>query len=336
MQMKRQKAASLADLSILAGVSISTVSRSLADNPLVAKATRDRIKQLARDHDFQINVAARNFRLRRTGAIGVVLPLGHETEQHLTDPFFMSLIASLADALADRSHDLLLSRVIPSNDRWLQAFVDSGKVDGVIIVGQSNQIDAIEQVSATYDPLVVWGASVAGYNQMTVGSDNFEGGRLAARRLLSTGRKRLTFLGNPDVPEFEARFAGFNHAIAQENASPGFVLPTHVTPEASYAAIRDYMRNHPTPDGIFAASDVIALSALRAIADHGLRVPEDIAVIGYDDVFIASQTTPSLTTIRQDVALGARMMIDLLFQRIAGKKTASISLPPTLVLRASA
>jgi len=334
--MKRHKASSLADLSALAGVSISTVSRSLADNPLVAKATRDRIKQLARDHDFQINVAARNFRLGRTGAVGVVLPLGHETEQHLTDPFFMSLIASLADTLADRHYDLLLSRVIPSNDRWLQAFVDSGKVDGVIIVGQSNQIDAIERVSASYAPLVVWGASVPGYNQMTVGSDNFEGGRLAAQHLLATGRKRLTFLGNPDVPEFEARFAGFNYAIAQDDAPPGFVLPTHVTPEAAYAAIRDYMRDGPSPDGIFAASDVIALSALRAIADHGLRVPEDIAVIGYDDVFIASQTSPSLTTVRQDVALGARMMVDLLFQRMAGEDTRSVTLPPTLVHRASA
>jgi len=96
------------------------------------------------------------------------------------------------------------------------------------------------------------------------------------------------------------------------------------------------MRDAPTPDGIFAASDVIALSALRAIADHGLRVPEDIAVIGYDDVFIAGQTTPSLTTIRQDVALGARMMVDLLFERMAGQGTRSITLPPALVQRASA
>jgi len=129
--MQRPKVSNLADLSVLAGVSISTVSRSLADNPLIAKKTRERIQQLAREHDFQINIAAQNFRLGRTGAVGVVLPLGHETKQHLTDPFFMSLIASLADALADRRYDLLLSRVIPSDDRWLQGFVDSGKVDGV-------------------------------------------------------------------------------------------------------------------------------------------------------------------------------------------------------------
>lgn len=334
--MKHPKVSNLADLSALAGVSISTVSRSLADNPLIAKKTRERIQQLARDHNFQINVAAQNFRLGRTGAVGVVLPLGHETEQHLTDPFFMSLIAALADALADRNYDLLLSRVIPSDDRWLQGYVDSGKVDGVIIIGQSNQINAIERVSAKYSPLVIWGAAVTGYAQLTVGSDNMEGGRMAARHLISSGRRRLTFLGNPNVPEFEARLAGFNEAIGSENAPPAFVLPTHVTPDASYAAVRDYLNEHEAPDGIFAASDVIALSALRAIAEHGLKVPGDIAVVGYDDVFIAAQTTPALTTIRQDVVLGAKMMVDLLFRRMERQDTASISLPPKLVLRASA
>jgi len=333
--MQRPKVSNLADLSVLAGVSISTVSRSLADNPLIAKKTRERIQQLAREHDFQINIAAQNFRLGRTGAVGVVLPLGHETKQHLTDPFFMSLIASLADALADRRYDLLLSRVIPSDDRWLQGFVDSGKVDGVIIIGQSNQIDAIERVSANYSPLVVWGAAVTGYAQLTVGSDNIKGGRMAAQHLLSTGRRRLTFLGNPDVPEFEARFAGFTEAIAVENAPPPFVLPTHVTPEASYAAVRDYLAEYEAPDGIFAASDVIAMSALSAIAEQGLRVPEDIAVVGYDDVFVAQQTTPALTTIRQDVVLGARMMVDLLLERMEQRSVASISLPPALIQRAS-
>lgn len=334
--MKRQKASSLADLSALAGVSISTVSRALADNPLVAIATRDKIKQLAREHDFQINVAARNFRLQRTGAVGVILPLGHETEQHLTDPFFMSLIASLADALADRGYDLLLSRVIPSNDQWLKAFVESGKVDGVIIVGQSDQIDVIETVSASYAPLIVWGASIPGYSQLTVGSDNFEGGRLAAQHLLAQGRKKLTFVGNPAVPEFAARFAGFNAAIAQAGVPQGAVLPSHVTAEAAYATVRTYLKEDAAPDGIVAASDVIALNALRAITDHGLRVPEDVAVVGYDDVFIAEQTTPPLTTIRQNFVLGAQMMVDLLFRRIAGEEAASVSLQPTLVLRASA
>ncbi len=105
---------SLAELAALAGVSVTTVSRSLSGNATIAAATRERIVALARDHGFQVNQAARNLRLKRTGAIGVVLPLGHEAEQHLSDPFFMTLLGPLADAVAMRGYDLLLSRVIPT------------------------------------------------------------------------------------------------------------------------------------------------------------------------------------------------------------------------------
>lgn len=158
--MKRPKASNLAKLATIAGVSISTVSRALADSPLIADRTRIRIKTLAQKHGFRINLAARNLRLKRTGAIGVILPLGHESEQHLSDPFSMSRIALLADALSDRGYDLLLSRAIPASDDWLS--VDSGRSDGVLMIGQYNQIDTIESVSARYAPLVVCGAAVEG------------------------------------------------------------------------------------------------------------------------------------------------------------------------------
>ncbi len=166
---------SLAELAKVAGVSISTVSRSLAGNPAIAERTRDRIVTLAREHGFQINQAARNLRLRRTGAIGVVLPLGHEAEQHLSDPFFMSLLGPLADAVAARDYDLLLSRVIPNDDRWLDGIVDSGRVDGVIVIGQSDQVAVIERTARRYRPMVVWGAAVPAMTQLTVGSDNSAG-----------------------------------------------------------------------------------------------------------------------------------------------------------------
>lgn len=330
-------ASTLAELARLAGVSISTVSRSLAGNPAIAAATRERVTALANEHGFQINQAARNLRLKRTGAIGVVLPLGHEQQQHLSDPFFMSLLGPLADALTERGHDLLLSRVIPADDAWLDAIVDSGRVDGVIVVGQSDQIEAIERIAQRYRPLVVWGAAVSGKHQITVGSDNVAGGRIAASHLLTQGRRRLAFFGASDVPEFAARLAGFREALAAvEDAQPPLLLPVHLTTEQSYAAIAQFLNGHPPPDGIVAASDVIAMSALRALSERGLRVPHDVAVIGYDDVVVATHTSPPLTTIRQDVARGAATLVDLLFQRIAGLDTASVSMTPELVLRASA
>ena len=335
--VKTPSASTLAELANIAGVSISTVSRSLAGNPIIAAATRDRIVALAAEHGFQLNQSARNLRLKRTGAIGVVLPLGHEQQQHLSDPFFMSLLGPLADEVTERGHDLLLSRVIPHHDGWLDALVDSGRVDGVVVIGQSDQIAVIERVAQRYKPLVVWGAAVPGHFQTTVGSDNVAGGRIAAAHLLAQGRRRLAFFGTSDVPEFAARLEGFHQALAQvDDAQPPLLLPVHLTTGESYAAIASFLSGHPPPDGIVAASDVIAMSALRALAERGLRVPHDVAVIGYDDVVIAPHTSPPLTTVRQDVASGAGLLVDLLFRRMAGEDTAAVSMTPEIVLRASA
>ena len=324
----------LAALAKIAGVSVATASRSLAGSPLIAVATRERIAALALDHGFQINQAARNLRLRRTGAIGVVLPLGHEAQQHVSDPFFMSLLGPLADAIAARGYDLLLSRIIPKDARWLDALVDAGRVDGVIVIGQSDQIETIDRVAQRYPAMTVWGAALADGAQLTVGSDNVAGGALAAAQLLALGRHRLAFFGNPDVPEFAARFAGFERAVnaAGHRAT---LLPVHLTRDAAHATIGAFLAD-ASPDGIFAASDVIAMSALRALAEHGRRVPGDVAVIGYDDIATAMHTTPPLTTVRQDVARGATELVDLLFRRMAGDAAASVLMPPELIRRGSA
>lgn len=327
----------LAELARIAGVSTSTVSRALAGNPRIAAATRQRIVELAQAQGFRFNQTARNLRLKRTQAIGVVLPLGHETDQHLSDPFFMSLIGPIADAVADRGYDLLLSRVIPSGDGWLEGIIDSGRVDGMLLIGQSDQIEAIERVARRYRPLVVWGASVEGYAQTTVGSDNFAGGRLAAEHLIRRGRRRLTFFGNPAVPEFAARYAGFRDAIAAaDGEAAGGLYPVHLTTEAAYAEIGAFLAVNPSPDGIVAASDVIAMSALRALSAHGLSVPQDVAVIGYDDLGIARHTTPPLTTVRQDVVRGGALLVDILFRRMAGEEAGSVAMPPELVVRGTA
>ena len=145
----------LADLASLAGGSTATVSRALAGHPSVNEHTRERIRVLAREHDVRPNQLARNLRMKSTGAIGLVLPLGHAKTQHLTAPFFLSLLGFLADLLVERGYDILLSRVIPDADDWLERLVDSGRIDGLLLVGQSDQFAAIERVSQRYRPLIV-------------------------------------------------------------------------------------------------------------------------------------------------------------------------------------
>lgn len=325
---------SLVDLARLAGTSVSTASRALSGHPSVKAETRDRVCALADVHGFRPNQMARNLRLRRTQAIGLVLPLGHETGQHLSDPFFLSLLGHLADALTEHGHDLMLSRIIPHDDAWLDRLVDSGRIDGLILIGQSDQSAVIERVAARYAPIVIWGAHRPGQRQVTVGSDNVGGGALAARHMLAMGRTRLLYLGNLTAPEFAQRHAGFADAAAQGGAVAE-VLELHMTPDAAHDAIAARLAAGPVPDAIFAASDVVAMSALRALADRGLRVPDDVAVIGYDDVTLAAYTTPSLTTIRQDLRIGAAALVDILFRRIAGDPAGSVLLPTELIVRRS-
>ncbi len=327
----------ITDLAKLAGVNPATVSRALADSPLIAVKTRERIQALAREHDFRPNVMARNLRIKRAGAIGVLIPLGHETGQHISDPFFMTLLGHLADALTERGHDLLLCRVIPSDPDWLSRIVDSGRVDGVIVVGQSDQSATLDTMAARYLPMVVWGAQMAGQIHCSVGSDNRKGGALAARHLIERGAKRLAFFGDPVAPEIAERFEGARAELAAAGMADGLmVLPAHLTAETAHAAIEAWLREAKVlPDGIIAASDVIAMSALRALSEHGVAVPGAVRIIGYDDLVLANQTVPPLSSIRQDLVAGVAHLVDLLFRRIGGEKTESIVLEPRLVVRQS-
>lgn len=329
--MDGQARVGLAEIARIAGVSPGTVSRALSDSAVVAAQTKARIKALALEHGFRLNRTASALRTRRTGAIGVVVPLGHEAEQHLSDPFFMGLIGPLADALTEAGYDLLLSRALPRDQDWLADRVASGTVDGLIVIGQSDQMDAIERVAARYRPLVVWGAHVSDRAHLTVGSDNRAGGRLAAEHLLARGRRRLMFLGNPEAPEFAERLAGFRVVAGQD----AVVLPVHLTTEQAFEAFAAYLASYPPPDGVVAASDVIAMSAMRALAERGLAVPCDVSVVGYDDIPVARHTMPPLTTVRQDLPRGAQLLVDLLLRRIRGESTASVEMTPTLVVRGS-
>ena len=325
----------LADLAVLAGVSTATVSRALARHSSVNAKTQARILALAREHDVRPNQLARNLRLKSTGAIGLVLPLGHAKTQHLTDPFFLSLLGFLADLLVERGYDILLSRVIPDADDWLERLVDSGRIDGLLLVGQSDQFAAIERVAQRYRPLVVWGAHRPDQHHLTIGSDNVAGGRMAAAHLIAQGRQRLLFVGDPTPPEFADRLAGFA-AAADEADIACTVLATPMSPEAVHAAVAAHLAGGTVPDAIFAASDVAAMSALRALVEAGIDVPGTTAVIGYDDVSLAAHTSPSLTTIRQDLAIGAELMVDRLLKRVAGAPAESAIVPPALIQRQSA
>ncbi|MFC3096520.1 LacI family DNA-binding transcriptional regulator [Alteraurantiacibacter palmitatis] len=331
-----RKPQNIQDLAEIAGVSTATVSRALAGTGNISAATRERIRALAEQFDFRPSSMARNLRIGRTGTVGVIVPLGHEKSQHISDPFFMTLLGYIADRVADRGYDLLLSKIVPHDPEWLSRQIDSGRVDGMIIIGQSNQSDVINAVARYYAPLVVWGAAQTDQSYCSVGSDNRRGGLIATQHLLSLGCRRLAFFGDPSVPEVEERLNGFRDALRQsgENAV-GTTLPVHFVPEQALEDISGFLDLADRLDGIFATSDTIAMTALQALQDRRRSVPQDVKVIGFDDLDLARRTVPALSSVRQDLEAGADALVDLLFRKIAGESVESVTLQPQLIVRAS-
>lgn len=327
----------MADLARLAGVHVSTVSRALAGSPLVEASQRSRIVELARKHGYVVNPVARSLRLKRTQNISVVIPLQHAVEQPLTDPFFVAILGHLAEAITQRGYGMHLRKALQPNHEWLDEIISSGRSDGVIVIGQSTEHETLQKVAAHYLPLVVWGARLPGQKYCSVGSDNPGGAELAVQHLLRSGRRRIVFLGD-QTPELQERYKGYVRALRHgpDGTAPPRRVHAHVTAEAAYQAISECIRSRSRFDAVFAGSDVIAISAIRALANHGLTVPNDVAVAGFDDIFIAAHTTPSLTTVRQDVEKGAHALVDLLFRRMDGEVTRSITLPVDLIIRDSA
>jgi DNA-binding LacI/PurR family transcriptional regulator len=327
----------MADIARMAGVSISTVSRALAGNPLIPKTLRDQIVEIAQTHGYVVNQSARSLRLRKTDTIGVIIPLAHEAGQLISDPFFLEMLGRLADEITRRNYSVLLNKVIVTEAGWLERIIQSHRADGLVLIGQSTQHQALNTVADTYRPMVVWGAQLPGQRYCAVGSDNVEGGRLAVAHLVAQGRERIVFLGAVDAPEAALRFEGYKKGLTEAGIAldPSLVVSTPYTPEEAQEAVAAFLATGVAFDAAFAFSDVIALAAIGALAAAGKSVPGEVAVVGFDDILLARHSNPPLTTVRQDLAFGARAMVDLLFRRMAGEDAPSTLAPVELIVRGS-
>jgi DNA-binding LacI/PurR family transcriptional regulator len=332
-----EQVSKMADLARLAGVSVSTVSRAIAGSPLVAKGPREKILKLAREHGYVLNTQAQGLRLKRTQTLSVVIPLGHESGQPLTDPFFVEMLGYLADEITQRGYGMFLLKVVPPMGQWLENLISSNRSDGIVVIGQSTEHKALESAATKFLPLVVWGGQSSRQTYCTVGTDNVAGASKAVKHLIEHGRRNIVFLGDPTIPEIRLRYEGYEKALREARVKMGKprIVPVHLMADSSFQDMRQFIDEHGAFDAIFAASDVIAISAIRAITAAGLAVPGDVSVVGYDDISLASHTHPTLTTVRQDLKAGAREIIDALFRRMNGEATPSVVLPTQLIVRGS-
>jgi DNA-binding LacI/PurR family transcriptional regulator len=327
----------MADLARLAGVSTATVSRALNGSELINPQTRTRIVELAKSLNYTINIGAKNLRSGQNRTIGVVIPSDPMSQQQISDPFFLSILGSIADALTERGYDTLVSRVNADHLDAAAELYDSGRVRGLIVIGQWRHHDQLNQLAANRLPLVVWGAQLQGCLYCTVGGNNVLGGHIATEHLLATGRKRILFVGDIELPEVEQRYAGYlrAHQAAQIPIDPKLRLKAPFTMEGGRLAIQAALGEGLNFDAIFAASDVLALSALGCLTERGIAVPRDVALVGYDDIALAAYTHPTLSTIRQPIAEAGPAMVDALLKLIEGHSVSSIALDTQLVQRDS-
>jgi DNA-binding LacI/PurR family transcriptional regulator len=325
----------LEDIAALAGVSISTASRALNDHPAVNDRTKQKIWKLAREHDYPFRRYMPAGPIGASGTIAVVTPRPQGREGRLSDPFFLELLAGVGEAARERGCDIVLSHVSPQNLDDLNAAMTTSRADGVIFLGQSTLHTAFIRMAETDGRFVVWGAELPEQAYCSIGSDNVSGGRRATAHLARLGRKRIVFLGDLDPPEAMQRQRGYAEALeaAGLGVDPELILPAHFEVESAEGAVDSMLRRGLDFDGIVCASDLIALGAVRALLHAGKRVPEDVSVIGFDNVPFSRYSRPALSTIAQDTMKAGRLMVSKLLDHAGQGGGRSERIPTDLIVR---
>lgn len=327
----------MADLAREAQVDASTVSRALADSPRVKQSTKDHIRAIAEKIGYEINISASNLRTQATKTIGVVVPIDPTRGQTISDPFYLEMLGAVTSAAADRDYDLLLT--VPKSDEKVaeKRLLTTGKVDGLIIIGQAGRKERLNALAQSTDRIVVWGGALEDARYTIVGSDNVEGGRTATRHLLSLGRERILFIGDTALPEVAMRYEGLEVAMAEKGLrhEAELVLPLGFGASTTVRDVCGLVEGGLRFDAIFAASDVLAIAAMNALQRSGLSIPDDVAVVGYDNVGQAANALPPLSTIDQNIAHGGELLVELLIRKIRGEKVRSELTSTDLIVRAS-
>lgn len=332
-----QRKIDMQQLADIAGVSRATVSRALNDSALVNERTKEKIRKLAVKHQFVMNEAARNLRLQRSNMICLVLMHDVELSQHLSDPFFLRMVGSVVNCLAEHGFDLVLyHKPMESADEFLATSVYR-QCDGAIFVGQGMIHEELIKLAGYQKPIVVWGADLPGRNYPIVGSNNLMGGQAATQHLLNQGCKRIAFFGDLRKPELAMRYEGYTLALRQAglNRDASLELDPPMVRGAAEALIEEFIRREANIDGIVCCSDLLAASTISCLQRHGISVPSQVAVTGYDDLEIGARFHPALTTVSQDISGGAAQLVKKMIGLLTGKKVRNTILDSSLVIRES-
>jgi len=329
------------DIAFLAGVSQPTVSRALRGSPVVSVETRKRIEEIARQLNYRVDKNASNLRSQHSNTLALLLFEDPTPDDSQINPFFLSMLGSITRASARQGYDLLISFQQLTSD-FCQDYEDSRRADGIILLGYGDyeeyrpRLDKLVQQGTHF---VRWGPVISDEPGVSVGSDNAQGGFDVTQHLLKQHRRQVAFLGHATshYPEFFDRYRGYERAHMEAGVATNSALQVDAInlEESGFQAVRELHSRGVTFDSIVAASDLIAIGALRALQDSGVDVPRQVSVVGFDDIPAASLTNPPLTTVMQDTRRAGELLIGSLLAQIAGESAPNVVIPTKLVVRKS-
>jgi DNA-binding LacI/PurR family transcriptional regulator len=336
--MADSRVQTIADIARLAGVSKSTVSRALNDSSLIGSETKGRIREIAREHRFQMSDPARRLSLRQSNVVALVT-YEYKADFSMTDAFMLEMMSGISTGLHTNGYDMLVIQISPNDTDWVSRYLESGRVDGFVLMAATCTQRHISVLTESDAPFVIWGLPPGKHGASSVHGDNFAGGRIATEHLLRSGRSRIAFLGGPAREvEVQDRYRGYEAALhaAGKAVDPALVAYGDFSPPSGAAGMRDLIEAAADLDGVFVNSDLMAIAAMDELRAQGRRVPDDVAVVGYDDVSVARHSDPPLTTIRQNAPLAGRLLADSLVQHLRTGVVTNVSIPAELVVRKSA
>jgi DNA-binding LacI/PurR family transcriptional regulator len=330
--------ATVDDVARRAGVSTATVSRALNDSPSVREETKARVEAAAREIGYVMHRHARALRSQRTNTISVHLPIPRSGDaETLANPFYLEFLSAVGSALHHAGLDMLVSHA---------ATVDldlhrTAQVDGYIQVGRGRNPGGLRELAQAGVPLAVWAPPDVATDYCAVGVDNVALAHDAVSHLVADGRRRIAVItGDLDDTTSEGylRFAGYRRALedAGLDADESLIGDLTSMDASGVAAARMITQANPEVDAVFvAAGDSTAIAVIRSLQDLGRSVPEDVAVVGFDNIQLGEFTHPRLTTVDQGLAQGVPILVDRVIRQIDGRPASSQKVTGRVVARES-
>lgn len=299
-----------------AGVSRATASRVVNGSPTVDPALRDVVNRAVEDLKYVPNAAARALMTKRTDTVTLV---AEESDTRVFgDPFFAQIVRGASQELSQAGVQLTLSMTHSDQEiSSLARYLASGHADGVLLISEHGGHHLVEKLVEAGMPVVIGGRPLDSRVEVPyVDNDNVDGGRQAAKHLRERGRRRVATIAGPqDMSAGRDRLEGFRKGMGREFRSGRVEFGSFTMPSGEEAAAR-LLERAPDVDGVFVASDLMALGAISVFRKAGRRVPEDIAVVGFDDIELAHIAEPSLTTLRQHTEMQGRLMARVLLREL--------------------